>query len=258
MSMNPEVFREPGAMPVRPIVPKSPKLAPPLSIRSSSLSTRSNSVSGSSHGSMPRDLSVPPTSPIYPTTVFVNKDGERLDDQLGALNSGASERIKERLKRQNLCHHFSLKGKCTARRCPATHDPTMSHDEVVALAKYIRRTTPCNHGSNCRSAMCMFGHVCPHIPCNKGTDCAFHKFHGKDRRRAGRWDGKHEVRAQVDSSRKYEHELRILNEEPLLEFDKGQAPFGPDRYPVLTPSNALAIEKPVPPRTPASLTPQEA
>ena len=256
--MNPEVFREPGAMPVRPTFPKPPNVAPPLSIRSSSLSTRSNSVSGSSHSSMPRDLFVPPTKPIYPTTVFVNKDGERLDDQLGALNSAASERIKERLKRQSLCHSFSLKGKCTARRCTATHDPTMSQDEVVALAKLIRRTTPCTYGSDCRSVMCMFGHVCPHIPCQKGTDCVFHKFHGKDRRRAGRWEGKHDVRAQTDSSRKYEHELRVLNEEPLLEFDKGQVPFGPDRYPVLTPSNVLATEKPMPPRTPANLTPQEA
>lgn len=248
---NTDVFREPGFNPVKPRIPKSSDVA-------SLLSTKSNSISGSSHGSMSRDMSVKSTRPIYPTTVLVNKDGERLDGKLGAIDSGALERMKERLKRERLCHSFSLKGNCTNRRCQATHDHTMSREEVIALAKITRHTTPCTHGVDCRSAVCMYGHTCPHTPCHKGTDCAFRVFHGKDLRQVRSLEGKHDSRAQKDYSRKYEHELRVLDAEPLLEFDKGQAPFGPDRYPVLTPSNVLVIEKPVPPRIPATLTPQEA
>ena len=250
LQMDSNVFREPGHIVLRQAIPKAMKVT-------SSNSTRSSSISGGSNSSTQRDPMPSPNRPLYPTDVFVNKDSERLDGKIGEQNAMASESVKRRLKQQNVCFGFHLKGKCMARKCPSSHDRTFSQDEVIALGKIVRRTTPCSFGSGCRSAICMFGHTCPHTPCGKGSSCPFQKFHGKDLRQPRIWAGKFEPRGRKVHESKYEHDLRVLNEEPLVEFEKGQMPIETDRYPVLKPSIVTVTERPMPPKTPAVLVPQK-
>lgn len=249
MKMNSNIFRDPGHIVGRQATPKAMNVASPSS-------TRSSSVSGS-NCSTPRDPLTSPNRPLYPVDIVLNKDNERLDGKIGEQNVMASESVKRRLTEQNVCFSFHLKGKCMARRCPSSHDRTFSQDEVIALAKVVRRTTPCNFGSACRSAVCMFGHTCPHTPCGKGSSCPFQKFHGKDLRQPRSWAGKLEPRGRKFHESKYEHDLRVLNEEPLVEFEKGQMPIETDRYPVLKPSVVTVTERPMPPKTPAVLVPQK-
>ncbi|KAG6997507.1 hypothetical protein G7Y79_00040g076720 [Physcia stellaris] len=182
-------------------------------------STRSSSVSGS-NCSTPRDPLTSPNRPLYPVDIVLNKDNERLDGKIGEQNVMASESVKRRLTEQNVCFSFHLKGKCMARRCPSSHDRTFSQDEVIALGKVS-------------------------------------KFHGKDLRQPRTWAGKLEPRGRKFHESKYEHELRVLNEEPLVEFEKGQMPIETDRYPVLKPSVVTVTERPMPQKTPAVLVPQK-
>lgn len=247
--MYSNIFREPGHTVGRQAIPKAIKATSPNS-------TRSSSISGNSNISTPRESMTSPNRPLYPTDVLLNKDNERLDGKIGEHNVMASESVKRRLTEQNVCFGFHLKGKCTARRCPSSHDRTFSQDEVVALGKIVRRTTPCSFGSACRSGVCMFGHTCLHTPCGKGSSCPFQKFHGKDLRQPRIWAGKLEPRGRKVHESKYEHDLRVLNEEPLVEFEKGQMPIETDRYPVLKPNVITIKERPMPPKAPAILVPQ--
>lgn len=248
-SMNSNVFREPGQI-VKPANPRSSKIT-------SLNSTRSSSISSSNHSSTIKDIMISPNRPVYPVAVLLNKNNERLDGMIGKLDPQASESIKQHLNRQNLCLNFHLKGKCRGRNCNFSHDRRLSQDEVVALGKLIRRTTPCVQGLSCRSTVCMYGHSCPHTPCNKGSTCPFARFHGKDLHLPKSSPSAYESRGRRDHETRYEHDLRVLNEEPLVEFERGQAPIETDRYPVLKPSVLTVTEKTLPPKTPAVLAPSK-
>ncbi|KAL8754885.1 MAG: hypothetical protein Q9199_004029 [Rusavskia elegans] len=122
--------------------------------------------------------------PIYPGPVLLNKDGERVDEYLGAPSEFAETILKTLISNGNkLCNIHHLLQRCNAGpRCPYSHEPTLEGEELIAFALKAR-LTPCHASSKCRNGMCVLGHMCPHgANCPRKKTCYFYKVHHVDPR----------------------------------------------------------------------------
>lgn len=117
--------------------------------------------------------------------VLLNINNERVDHELGEVDHGTSESMLDRIEVQRFCLFYHLQGSCAAlsagNPCNFRHGPRLNDDELRFLRRDSRRR-PCNFGSTCLRADCMYGHVCLSQPgCEKGPTCPFYKFHKVDK-----------------------------------------------------------------------------
>ena len=117
-------------------------------------------------------------------TVLLNINNERVDSELGNIGPDVVESMADRMEDGKFCVSYHLQGVCInlaqGKDCSFRHGPKLSPEETVVLRKFVRATR-CEHGSKCRKANCIHGHVCPGEPnCTKGIWCTFRKVHGVD------------------------------------------------------------------------------
>ncbi len=123
--------------------------------------------------------------PIYPGPIFLNKDDERIDEQLGTVGDRADANLQLRIEQDGkLCNDFHLRGDCMNPRCPYVHEPSLEGEELIAFALRARQTA-CGTGSRCRFRLCVLGHQCPNqrprgTPCPRAHTCYFKKLHHVD------------------------------------------------------------------------------
>lgn len=123
--------------------------------------------------------------PIYPGPIYLNKDDERIDEQLGTVGDRADANLQLRIEQEGkLCNDFHLRGDCMNPRCPYVHEPSLEGEELVAFALRARQTA-CGTGSRCRFRLCVLGHQCPNqrprgTPCPRAHTCYFKKLHHVD------------------------------------------------------------------------------
>ena len=122
------------------------------------------------------------TRAVYPRHILLNVHDERVDAPFPEPRAEDWTNFNQRIKQQKLCNDYTLKGHCDNQKCVYAHIPDLHLGEVWALAKRVRFSF-CTQGSKCRSADCVYGHVCPHGDvCPRGNKCSFKKVHGKDAR----------------------------------------------------------------------------
>ncbi|KAL8724507.1 MAG: hypothetical protein Q9166_007908 [cf. Caloplaca sp. 2 TL-2023] len=121
--------------------------------------------------------------PIYPGPVLLNKDDERVDEYLGTPSERGEANLEARIRNGNkLCNIYYLRGECNEPRCQYSHEPGLDEEEVVAFALKAR-SKACHGGSQCRSRICVLGHLCPHgANCSRKKTCYFYKLHLVDPR----------------------------------------------------------------------------
>ena len=129
----------------------------------------------------PKDLVA--RRPLYPGPIYLNKDDERLDENLGTVTERAETGLEMRIREKKLCNDFHLRGDCLNPRCPYSHEPSLEGEELVAFALKARQTV-CATGSRCRFRLCVLGHQCPHggAHCPRAQTCYFKKLHRVDSR----------------------------------------------------------------------------
>lgn len=118
---------------------------------------------------------------FYPQIVHLNFDGHRIDGQLPEVTE-VVKALEQRMRSNSrtFCNDYNLTGHCPKPSCPHDHNPGLSAEEVVALAKRARRQ-PCNRGGQCRNDRCIYGHYCEHDSqgrCRFGERCFLKRFHG--------------------------------------------------------------------------------
>ncbi|KAL8723278.1 MAG: hypothetical protein Q9225_000400 [Loekoesia sp. 1 TL-2023] len=121
--------------------------------------------------------------PIYPGPIYLNKDDERVDENLGTVTERAETNLEFRIRSGKLCNDFHLRGDCLNPRCPYAHEPSLEGEELIAFALKARQTV-CSTGSRCRFRLCVLGHQCPHggAHCPRAHTCYFKKLHRVDPR----------------------------------------------------------------------------
>ncbi|KAL9585535.1 MAG: hypothetical protein Q9212_001460 [Teloschistes hypoglaucus] len=118
--------------------------------------------------------------PIYPGPVWLNKDNQRVDEDLGEPSEKRMANLESLVRNNKLCNDHQLRGGCNNALCRYSHEPALDGEELIAFALTARRT-PCGGGSRCRSKLCVLGHQCPHgLSCTRRTTCYFKKVHTID------------------------------------------------------------------------------
>ncbi|KAL8691427.1 MAG: hypothetical protein Q9218_003345 [Villophora microphyllina] len=119
-------------------------------------------------------------NPLYPGPVYLNKDNQRVDEDLGTPSEKATTNLISLLRTTKLCNDFQLRGGCENPQCQYAHEPMLDGEELIAFALTARKT-PCGGGSKCRSKLCVLGHQCPYSPnCTRRNTCYFKKLHYVD------------------------------------------------------------------------------
>jgi hypothetical protein len=116
--------------------------------------------------------------PVYPRSIYLNEDNERVDDPFPEPDADDWAKFYRRIKQQRICNDYTFRGHCANKQCPFAHLPDLPLGEVRVLANRAR-LTPCHLGSACRSHGCVNGHVCPDDEnCTRGIKCKFARVHG--------------------------------------------------------------------------------
>ena len=121
--------------------------------------------------------------------VLLNINNERVDADLGKIDSKSYDSFMVGFKSEKLCHHYYLLGNCHAPECSYTHQSRLSPEEIQLLRYCVRRIA-CGQLSKCRRNNCIYGHLCPYEKsgsCTKGRDCAFKAVHDIDRTAVTVW-----------------------------------------------------------------------
>ncbi|KAL1598540.1 hypothetical protein SLS59_006827 [Nothophoma quercina] len=120
-----------------------------------------------------------PASPAYEPVdrnevIARNRAGQRID--LPCKDYDKTE--VDRVKRLKLCNVHFLRQECPyGMQCTHKHAYEPSRSEIATL-RLVARMSPCQNGSGCQDAKCIFGHRCPAPPSRnkvpKGTkSCIF-------------------------------------------------------------------------------------
>ncbi|KAL8662303.1 MAG: hypothetical protein Q9202_004832 [Teloschistes flavicans] len=118
--------------------------------------------------------------PLYPGPIWLNKDNQRVDEDLGDPSEKSLMNLESLVRSNKLCNDQQLRGGCTNPSCRYSHEPALDGEELIAFALTARRT-PCGGGSRCRSKLCVLGHQCPFgLSCARRSTCYFKKLHTND------------------------------------------------------------------------------
>ena len=119
--------------------------------------------------------------------VILNVNDERVDAYMGPIDLDVAESMLDRIEERKFCQYYHLNGKCGNKFCRYRHEPRLSKEELVYLRYHVRQL-PCDSGSRCGNAYCIFGHVCPNQPgCEKGRSCPFYRVHEVDQTAVRVW-----------------------------------------------------------------------
>ena len=89
-----------------------------------------------------------------------NRAGQRIDPPCKDYDKTEVDRVKK-LK---LCNVHFLRQECPYdMQCTHKHDYTPNRSEIAFL-RLVARMSPCQNGSGCQDAKCIFGHRCPAPP----------------------------------------------------------------------------------------------
>ncbi len=138
-------------------------------------------------------------------SVLLNVNDERVDRELREVDDEISESMLDRMEVRRFCLFYHLQNSCGAtllgKPCKFRHGPRLSDAELRFL-KLDARKMPCNFGSRCRRADCMYGHVCPDQPgCSRGSNCLLYQFHEVDKTVIKIWSPEKTLTARKGGSR---------------------------------------------------------
>ncbi|KAF2272653.1 uncharacterized protein EI97DRAFT_202007 [Westerdykella ornata] len=86
-----------------------------------------------------------------------NRHGQRVDPPCRDYDKAEVDRIKK----IKLCNVHFLRGPCPhGPKCAHLHDWHPTRDELATL-RLVARMAPCQNGSGCEDAKCIYGHRCP-------------------------------------------------------------------------------------------------
>ncbi|KAF2734279.1 hypothetical protein EJ04DRAFT_577050 [Polyplosphaeria fusca] len=103
-----------------------------------------------------------PTSPM-PGFIPLNKDGHRLDTVIRAPTQDEWATYNTRFRQQKPCNSYHLQLICTTFNCPFDHSPL--EPEARHALQYVLKCAPCPQKGACRSADCIYGHICQKDEC---------------------------------------------------------------------------------------------
>jgi hypothetical protein len=111
---------------------------------------------------------------------LVNKDGERVDEDLPRFDPAAEKRYQARkAEHGSHCNEFYLKGHCDPKYCVYYHGDPLPKAEMLVL-RHKARTGACNYGSTCDDPDCYYGHHCRYGRHCTNSDCRFSHLHHVD------------------------------------------------------------------------------
>jgi hypothetical protein len=106
--------------------------------------------------------SVLPTHSV-PGFIPLNKDNHRLDIFIPVPTPEAWIIYNARFHRQKPCNDHYLQGMCTKFPCPFDH--TTLEPQARYCLEYVVKCSPCPRRGACRSATCVYGHLCQKNDC---------------------------------------------------------------------------------------------
>ncbi|KAH7161843.1 hypothetical protein EDB81DRAFT_925604 [Dactylonectria macrodidyma] len=119
------------------------------------------------------------------TTVYVNKEGQRIDKRLPEPAKRDLEDWIHKTKKVNMryCRSYHLNGSCSG-RCTYSHGP-LTDGEKLAYRRQLRLDA-CHTGLQCHDPFCFYGHNCSCVKPN----CKFSReMHKLDRCTVKPWKG---------------------------------------------------------------------
>ena len=109
--------------------------------------------------------------------MLFNRHDERLDPDLPKADSGAIQRMFDRINKHKVCNAYHLNGNCDkGEYCDYDHGVKMTPGELLALKHHARRRC-CPLRTECFDFNCVFGHSCPYGADCHFDNCFFHDVH---------------------------------------------------------------------------------
>lgn len=163
----PDVFRNTGLQPRRVSLSTTPPATPvPTAVSYAAIVNPVDGVVIGSHDAYNASRTVPERK-AYP--VLQNSKGQRLD---AIINPSLP--LVGALRGRRLCNPFHVLGACPFKDCAFVHGDMRLDEKEIEARRSIARTVPCPSGLRCGDERCLYGHQCPHKPCEKrGKSCRF-------------------------------------------------------------------------------------
>lgn len=187
------------ALPGNPTPPEPPSA--PSSAPSSAVDSRSSTPVSTGPGAswadfgkgVPRNkiINIAPnkrlSGPTSKRYYLVNKDGERIDEQLRTPHPELFERYNARIRNENhglkycnTCNFFG-QDKCT-KTGDYKHGPCNLQPPELEVYRFVARTSKCPLDLWCDSFTCPYSHNCKFgSSCDKGHECRFATTHHMNR-----------------------------------------------------------------------------
>lgn len=127
-------------------------------------------------------LRLPGTYPAYEKghagDIPINEQGQRLDFAMKFPPKHAREAFHTRTGKA-LCISHHLTGVCS-KGDTCRYDHSELDSSTFRVFRYMTKTTPCSHGSECQRVDCVYGHVCQDTRCLEELreKCPLAAFHG--------------------------------------------------------------------------------
>ncbi|OIW33030.1 hypothetical protein CONLIGDRAFT_609591 [Coniochaeta ligniaria NRRL 30616] len=135
----------------------------------------------SKNGAVPNSkINIAPKKAPSRKFYLVNKDNERVDEELPRFDPAAEKRYQARkAEHRSHCNEFHLKGECDPKYCPHYHGTPLPKAEALVL-RHKARSGVCNYGSECDDPDCYYGHHCRYGRHCTNSECRFGHLHHVD------------------------------------------------------------------------------
>jgi len=155
--------------------------APPPPATTAGGPTATTWAAMSKNGTVPNHrINIAPRKPPPRKFYLVNKDDERVDEDLPRFDPAAEKRYQARkAEHGSHCNEFYLKGQCDPKYCSHYHGSPLPKAEALVL-RHKARTGVCNYGSECDDPDCYYGHHCRYGRHCNNSDCRFSHLHHVD------------------------------------------------------------------------------
>ncbi|KAL0929525.1 C-x8-C-x5-C-x3-H type zinc finger protein [Colletotrichum truncatum] len=155
-------------------VTANPSNSPKQPLNGSETSTSWSAVTNSS-STIVIDISPAKRAPVL-KYYLLNKDGQRVDEELSEINPAAESSFNGKVKKHetNFCNYYHLRNNCKNLACQYIHGDKLSQGELLS------RGIPCSMGSNCVDIDCTSGHHCRWLRDCHHKYCRFEGYHDID------------------------------------------------------------------------------